>query len=357
MPTDAELLQRYVAHQAEDAFAELVQRHLNLVYAAALRRTGGRHALAEEIAQKVFTNLARQAVPLTSHPTLTGWLYRCTRNVAIDAVRVEQRREKLAHHLTTMPDDSTPTESAADLEQLRTVIDQAMDQLKEKDREVMLLRFFQGLSFGEVGARLNLSENTARMRTERALEKLRFHLGKRGITSTAALAGLLTSQSLVAAPVGLAASVTTTALAAPPISALAIFVTHFLMNKIALTSLSVALTTALTSVAWATLANNVSDRELAALRAENTRLTQATAAGAPAASMDAVAAEFATQANTIVQSVGKRLEQKNSGDSGKYHSRGQATPYDAFMSYAWAMLCVGHGRRRRRDARQNHHLR
>jgi RNA polymerase sigma factor (sigma-70 family) len=175
MSTDAELLHRYVEDHDERAFAELVLRHLGLVYSAALRRTGGRTHLAEDIAQKVFSDLARKAAVLTHHPALTGWLYRSTRYAAIDAARAELRRQKLAQSLTAMPDQSSPPESPADWERLRPVLDEAMDQLKECDREIMLLRYFNGLTFGEVGARLNLTENTARMRAERALDKLRGH--------------------------------------------------------------------------------------------------------------------------------------------------------------------------------------
>lgn len=335
MPTDAELLRRYVEEKAEDAFAALVRRHLNLVYAAALRRTNGRHGLAEEISQKVFTDLARKAVHLTSHPTITGWLYRSTRFAAIDAIRIEHRREKLAHVLTTMPDVSSPTESSADWEHLRPVIDAAMDQLKEPDREIMLLRFFQGLSFAEVGEKLSLSENAARMRTERALEKLRSQLGKRGITSSAALAGLLTSQSLVAAPASLAVTVTTTALAAAPVGGVGI-ITTILMNKITLPTISAALAAGLTSFAWIGVAQDNSAQELTALRSENTRLTQATVPGAATASIVAVADEFTAQATQIMHTVELRVAEKNAAANGHHRNHGQLTPHDALLSHAWA---------------------
>ena len=87
MLTDAEMLQRYVREHDDRAFAGLVQRHLGVVYGAALRRTGGRADLAEEIAQKVFTDLARKAATLSHHPALAGWLHRSTRYAAIDASR------------------------------------------------------------------------------------------------------------------------------------------------------------------------------------------------------------------------------------------------------------------------------
>lgn len=102
----------------------------------------------------------------------------------------------------------------AEWERLRPVLDDAMDRLSEDDREAVLLRFFEGKSFADVGARLRLPENTARMRVDRALDKLRVALGRRGVTSTAAaLAVALANQAIVAAPAGLAASVTGAALA------------------------------------------------------------------------------------------------------------------------------------------------
>src|SRR5688572_25351028 len=152
MPTDAELLQRYARERDERAFAELVQRHLGVVYGAALRRTGGRAHLAEEIAQKVFTDLARKAAGLSHHPALTGWLHRSTRYAAIDAVRTELRGQKLSETLAAMPDIDSAPETPVEWGHLRPILDEALDQLKEPDREAMLLRYFEGLSFAEVGA-------------------------------------------------------------------------------------------------------------------------------------------------------------------------------------------------------------
>src|SRR5438874_2734854 len=107
MATDAELLRHYVEKRDELAFSELVHRHLGLVYSAALRRTGGRTHLAEEISQVVFSELARKAAVLAGHPALIGWLYRSTRYAAIDAARTELRRQKLAQSYTVMQDQSS----------------------------------------------------------------------------------------------------------------------------------------------------------------------------------------------------------------------------------------------------------
>src|SRR6266700_1429509 len=92
MPEDAELLRDYVESRSEQAFAELVRRHLNLVYSAALRRVGGDTHLAEDVSQKVFVALALQASSLRDRPALAGWLYTASRFVAVQVVRAERRR-------------------------------------------------------------------------------------------------------------------------------------------------------------------------------------------------------------------------------------------------------------------------
>jgi len=351
MSTDAELLRHYVEHRDERAFAELVRRYLGLVYSAALRRTGGRTQVAEEIAQKVFSDVARKAAALARHPSLTGWLYRSTRYAVIDALRAEIRRQKLAQSLTTMP-DIFPTESPVDWERIRPVLDAAMDRLNERDREIMLLRFFQGQTYAEVGAKMHLTENAARMRTERALDKLRSQLSRRGVTSTAAALGLLlANQSLVAAPVGLSVTVSAAALSAAPAGGLAGTATIFFMSKLAVPLVSAALAAGLTVVVWTSLHHQVSAQELAALRWENVRLTQATAAGASADSVAAVADEFSAHAAAVARAMERRHPVKAAGTAATppsagtgvlaanthgHRDHGQTTARDAMFSFAWA---------------------
>ena len=146
MTTDASLLQRYVTERSEAAFAELVQRHLPLVYFAALRRLHGDDYRARDVAQIVFTQLARQAPSLTTHSSLIGWLFTTTRNTAARLVRDEIRRtarEKEAHAMAPDPNDFAP---AADWDRIHPRLDDALAQLKTKDREALLMRFFGGLS-------------------------------------------------------------------------------------------------------------------------------------------------------------------------------------------------------------------
>jgi RNA polymerase sigma factor (sigma-70 family) len=199
MSDDAQLLQRYVAERSQEAFAELVRRHVNLVYFAALRRLGGDRHLADDVTQAVFADLARKAATLRHHAVLTGWLYTSTRFAASRALRTEQRRrfhENEAHAMHEL--HSTPE---ADWEQLRPVIDDALDELNARDREALLLRFFENQPLATIGAHFDLSPDAARMRIERALERLRASLVRRGIASTAvALAGVFAGQATRAAP-------------------------------------------------------------------------------------------------------------------------------------------------------------
>lgn len=214
MSDDATLLQSYVTERSEKAFAELVNRHLALVYRAALRQTGGDAHSAQDVAQAVFVDLARKANLLTRRPVLAGWLYTSTRYAAAQVIRGEQRRrvrEEKAQIMNELTSDSSPV---PDWNQLRPVIDDALHRLNERDREAVLLRFFEGKPFSEIGAKLAVSEDAARVRVDRALDKLRTLLSRRGVTSTSvALGTLLANEALAGAPAGLAIKITGAALA------------------------------------------------------------------------------------------------------------------------------------------------
>lgn len=210
MPEDTELLRLYVETGSEAAFTALVERYLPLVYSAALRQMGGDHHQAQEVAQAAFTVLARKADGLQRHPALVGWLYLTTHRLAAKACRVGRRRhlrEQEAHHMHHEADSPS---TATDWNELRPVVDEALSQLKDEDRTAVLLRFFENRPHAEIGARLGLSENAARMRVDRALDTLRSVLARRGITSTAlALGTALSGHAVTAPPVGLAVAIST----------------------------------------------------------------------------------------------------------------------------------------------------
>src|SRR5664279_2484416 len=92
MTDDMTLVREFADRQSEPAFAQLVARHLNVVYSAAFRRVGDTH-LAEEITQAVFIILARKAASLGPKTMLAAWLYRTTRYAAADALRTRRRRQ------------------------------------------------------------------------------------------------------------------------------------------------------------------------------------------------------------------------------------------------------------------------
>ncbi|HVU24761.1 MAG TPA: sigma-70 family RNA polymerase sigma factor [Opitutus sp.] len=204
MNDDAELIRAYLESHSEDAFARLVRRHIGLVYATALRGAGHDAHLAADVTQTVFTALARKAPSLRGHATLAGWLYVSARLAAAAAVRQERRRrnrESVAQsmNLANLPDAPEP-----DLAGLRAVLDDALVELKHGDREAILLRFFQERSFPEIGAALAVSEEAARKRVDRALEKLQSALLRRGIASrAAAVASALAVAGAAVVPGGL----------------------------------------------------------------------------------------------------------------------------------------------------------
>ena len=231
MNTDAELLRRYVEDRSEVAFTELVRLHLNLVYFAALRQVGGDTHRAKDVAQTVFTDLARKAHLLTARPTLTGWLHTSTRFAAAKLRRADSTRQQLEQEATTMNALLSDPDPAAEWERLGPLIDDTIHELDERDQEAVLLRYFENRPFAEIGATLRLSEDAARMRVDRALEKLRAALARSGVNSaSAALATVLANQVTASAPAGLANSISGTALAGIGAGGLAVAGTGIFMS-------------------------------------------------------------------------------------------------------------------------------
>lgn len=209
-PDDLELLGRYAQENAETAFEEIVRRYLDLVFSAALRQVRSRE-LAEEVAQSVFVDLARQGHRLSADTFLSAWLYQVTRRTAIDVIRREARRKSRERIAAEMNTFNATTNVWAHVESL---LEEAMDALDEKDRLAVLLRYFEDKPLREVGQKLGVSEDTARKRVDRAVERLREFLGRRGVAVEAGgLAAAITANAIQVAPPGLLKSIITGAAA------------------------------------------------------------------------------------------------------------------------------------------------
>jgi uncharacterized protein (TIGR03435 family) len=202
---DIALLREYVERDSGEAFAMLVARHVNKVYSVALRHTGNPHQ-AEEITQAVFVILARKSHHLRKGVILEGWLYQTARLTAVTFIRGEirrARREQEARMQTLLNENESDVWT-----QIAPLLDTAMAGLNETDRHAIVLRFFYDQSMKEVGTALGGSENAAKMRVNRAVEKLQKFFFKRGVSSTTAIiAGAISANSVQAAPEALATSV------------------------------------------------------------------------------------------------------------------------------------------------------
>lgn len=216
---DNVLIAEYDAQRAEEAFADLVRQHVNLVFATALRQVGNSSA-AEEITQNVFIALARASDRLKSHPTVAGWLYRTTLNKSREWLRSElrrNRREEAAVELQMLTNEGSSVWSS-----LVPLLDEALLKLREADRLTVIMHFMEGRTFEEIASSLGVSQVTARKRVNRCLNQLTNFFHRRGFAVPALSAGApLLALAAHPAPVGLSASVTSAALAAahPPASA------------------------------------------------------------------------------------------------------------------------------------------
>lgn len=194
--SDAELLREFVETNSEDSFSELRARHVNWVFSTALRQVGDR-ATAEDVTQAVFTILALKARRLKAEIVLSAWLFRVVRYTAIDAIRREvRRRQREQIAVETNLDDA-----GLGWEEVSPMVDECLAKLRSADQKAILLRFYEQKPWRDVGAALGLNENAARVRVDRALEKLRTLLHRRGVTSTTQrLHGLLLANCVQNAP-------------------------------------------------------------------------------------------------------------------------------------------------------------
>jgi RNA polymerase sigma factor (sigma-70 family) len=216
MQSDAQLLREYADRGSDWAFTELVRRHTDLVYSAAIRQAGSPD-LAQDAAQRVFISLACKASSLVArmegHASLAGWLYQSTRFETMNLMRGERRR--VERETQSARESEAAGSDAPEWDRVSRVLDGAMAELNDSDRNILLMRFFKNLSYEAVGATLGLGANSAQQRVIRALERLRKTLVRHGVTTTSgALSIALQVEGIQAAPVGLSGILSASALLA-----------------------------------------------------------------------------------------------------------------------------------------------
>jgi RNA polymerase sigma factor (sigma-70 family) len=208
------LLTEYANGGSEWAFKELVSSYVNFVFSTALRVVGGDRPLAEDVTQAVFTDLARKAGSLPKDIQLGGWLHRHTCFLARKTLRRERRR--IAREKRAMELHSVEDYTDANLAHLALVLDEVINDLPEEDRDAVVLRFFEQCDFRSIGTALGSSEDAARMRVSRAVNKIGALLKRRGIVLTAAgISFVLSGKLATAAPSGLATRIVYVELARP----------------------------------------------------------------------------------------------------------------------------------------------
>jgi RNA polymerase sigma factor (sigma-70 family) len=236
---DREILLEYVRNRGDEAFAELVRRHVDLVYSTALRLVSEAQ-LAKDISQSVFIHLARKAASVRDGNALPGWLYRATCYEAASAIRAEQRRRlREAEGMRFSEVDTSSLWTA-----VGPLLDEAMRKLGRVEQDAVVLRFFENMPLHEVGQRLGLTEEAARKRVSRALEKLRVHFERRGVkVASGALASALATHAVAATPASLTASLAKVSLASAAADATGLLST--LVHTLLMTKTAVAILTAL----------------------------------------------------------------------------------------------------------------
>lgn len=268
-------LKEYVESGSQEAFKQIVQTHLPLVWSAARRQVQDSH-LAEDVAQQVFALLAQKARTLSGDVILSGWLYRATVHTASKVQRQEHRRIAREQQAANLMSDS-PQESA--WSQIEPLLDSAMSELEDRDRDAIVLRYFEKKSLKDVGAALGINDDAAQKRLSRAVEKLRHYFAQHGqaVSATTLIAGL-GAGAIQPAPAALLASITATAVSSLPAATTFTLIPWTMIKPVAATIALAGL------VATAVVQRNTNQslrEELHEARAELTALSQRPPANSP----------------------------------------------------------------------------
>src|SRR2546421_2719867 len=187
---DRELLRRYAKDGCPQSFEAIVRLHIDWVYWSCMRQIGGDHELAEDVAQSVFVLLARKAAHLPAGASLSGWLFNTLRFMCRTAKRDEHRRRRHEAGAAISPQAASPGNLEQETwERMAPLLDEAVASLRESDRQMVLLRFYEGEDFAQIGAALGITVAAARQRLSRAVKRLgQFFKRRRIIVPAMALA-------------------------------------------------------------------------------------------------------------------------------------------------------------------------
>lgn len=162
----------------EGPAAEGLRRHYDLVFRYVRRRTTSRGD-AEDLTQEVFADAsaALAKIAALSERQVLAWLYTVASRRIADAARKSSRRISVV----AAPLDLAPTPSSEYGPGVASEIARAVRELPEPQRDVVLMKLFEGRSFLEIGTRLGITEAAAKMRFARGLEGVRSSLRHEGI--------------------------------------------------------------------------------------------------------------------------------------------------------------------------------
>ncbi len=181
---DWRLLRKYVEEDSQAAFADLARRYTDLVYCTCLREIGDA-PLAEEAAQAVFLVLARKAPSFHRGTTLSSWLFQTALLTSKNVLRQEHRRRRLEERAAIHMEQTTQC-GPDGWEQAEPLLNDALQSLSAAQRGLVLQRFWEDRPLAEIGRALGITEDAARMRINRALERLRRWFAARNVLLSAA---------------------------------------------------------------------------------------------------------------------------------------------------------------------------
>lgn len=199
--TDEELIRQFASAGDHNAFADVVYRHIDSVYSMALRLTGGDHAASDDISQAVFVLLSRKCKSLGSSLVLQRWLFVATRLCHRGWKRQEDRRRIREQRSAQMRSEAVVQETPP-WQSIAPLLDELVAKLGQSDRDAVRMRFYLGMTYSQIGLAMHISEDAARKRLERAVDRLRGMFERHGIHCAAGgLAAAMTSNTTHAAPI------------------------------------------------------------------------------------------------------------------------------------------------------------